>query len=96
MFDSIRGGTDVENSSEAFMATLLGGAQARYRKNSIIECSANVSDFGKETRVRVIFQTKILDNFGNPLRTYQVEDDLYYQDFFTKVDKGIFIEKEKL
>jgi len=87
---------DVENPSEAFLARVFAGAAARYKKNSVIECSVNVSDFGKDTRVRVIFQTKVIDNFGSPVSTAQVDDPNYYQDFFAKVDKSIFLEKQAI
>ena len=87
---------DVENSTEAFLAQVFGGANARYRKSSIVEASANVTEFGPQTRVRMIFQMKILDNFALPVQTVQVEDEIYYRDFFAKVDKSLFIEKERL
>lgn len=87
---------DVQNSGEAILSTLLAGDKARYKKNSIIECSANVSEFGKETKVRVNFQVKTLDNQGGVMNVKPIEDGNYYQTFFSKVDKGIFIQKEKL
>ena len=87
---------DVEEQTEAFLAQLFNGAAARYRKNSVIDCSVNVTEFGRETKVRIIFQNKVLDNFGSPVQTFQVEDPKYYQDFFAKVDKSIFLEKEAL
>jgi len=87
---------DVESKSEAFVAALFLGAQARWKKNSIIESTANVSEFGKQCRVRVNFQVKVMDNRGGVLEVKQIEDEKYYQDFFSKVDKGIFIEKERL
>lgn len=87
---------DIESSSEAFLARIFAGAAARYKKNSVIECSVNVSEFGKDTRVRAIFQTKVMDNFGSPLSITQVEDAAYYQEFFAKVDKSIFIEKQAI
>jgi len=87
---------DVEDGTEAFFAHLLSGAAARYKKNSIVEASANVSEYGKDTKVRLIFQTKIIDNFGNPVTAAQIEDEIFYQDFFSKVDKSLFIEKQKL
>ncbi len=87
---------DVEKKGEAFVAALFMGAQARWKKNSIIESSANVSEFGKECRVRVNFQVKVFDNRGGVLEVRQIEDQNYYQQFFSKVDKGIFIQKEKL
>jgi hypothetical protein len=87
---------DVESSGEAFFSVLLAGENARYKKNSVIECSANVSEFGKETRVRVNFQIKTMNNKAEVMTVKQVEDGNYYQTFFSKVDKGVFIQKEKL
>lgn len=87
---------DVESKGEAFVAALFLGAQARWKKNSIIESTANVSEYGKQCRVRVNFQVKVMDNKGGVLEVKQIEDERYYQEFFSKVDKGIFIQKEKL
>lgn len=87
---------DVENTGEALFLTLLGGSQARYKKNAIIESSANISDFGDQTRVRINFQHKVMDNKGGVMMVEQVEDAKFYQEFFSKVDKAIFLGKEKL
>ena len=77
----------------AFSKILLG-KDARYKKNCIIECSGNVTEFGKKTRVRVNFQMKTINNVGEVMEVEQIEDPLYYQDFFTKVSKGVFIEDQ--
>lgn len=87
---------DVESKSESFWAKFWSGPQAIYKKASIIECTGNISEFGKQTRVRINFQAKLLDNRGGIVEVKQIEDEKYYQDFFSKVDKGIFIQKEKL
>ncbi len=87
---------DVENKNTALVAALLGGHEARWDKNSIIESSANVSEHGKQTRVRVNFQLKTLNNKSEVVDVKQIEDQAHYQEFFSKVDKGIFIQKEKL
>lgn len=87
---------DIESKGQAFLAAFFGGVHARWKKASIIECTANVSEFGKQTRVRVTFQAKTLDNKGGILELKRLEDEKYYQEFFSKVDKGIFIQKEKL
>jgi hypothetical protein len=87
---------DIENKTEAFFATFFAGAQARWEKACFIECSANISEYGKQSRVRVNFQLKTLDNKGGIVEIKQLEDAPYYNLFFSKVDKGIFIEKEKL
>ncbi len=87
---------DVENTGEAFLLTMLAGSGARYKKNSIIEASANISDFGAQTRVRINFQMKVMDNKGGVMKVQQVEDAKFYQDFFSKVDKAVFLAKEKI
>ena len=87
---------DVESKSEAFWAKFWSGHYATYKKESLIECTGNVSEYGKQTRVRINFQLKIIDNKGGVMDVQQIEDEKYYQDFFSKVDKGIFIQKEKL
>lgn len=87
---------NVQDGGEAFFSALLFGANARWKKNSTIEATANVSEFGTECRVRVNFQVKVLDNVGNVMDVRQIEDPNYYQTFFSKVDKGIFIQTEKL
>ncbi len=87
---------DVESKGEAFVATLFAGAQARWKKNTIIECSVNVGEYGNQTRVRVNFQKKTMDNKGAVLDVKSIEDAKFYQEFFAKVDKGIFISKQRL
>ncbi|MCK4787707.1 MAG: hypothetical protein KAV87_28390 [Desulfobacteraceae bacterium] len=72
------------------------GIHARWKKAAQIECSANISEFGEETRVRVNFQRKVLDNRGGIVELTQIGDEQFYQDFFAKVAKGIFIQKEEL
>lgn len=87
---------DVQNSGEAFCALLFAGANATWKKASIIECTGNVSEFGDTIKVRVNFQLKMLDNKGGIMKIEQISDEKYYQDFFIKVDKGIFLQKEKI
>jgi hypothetical protein len=52
---------DIENMSESIPAFFFGGANARWKKNSIIEATCNVSDFRDRCKVRVNFTQKILD-----------------------------------
>lgn len=87
---------NIEHKGEAFAAQLLMGAQARWKKQEILEASANISEFGDKTRVRINFQRKIMDNFGCPKDVQSVLDDVIYQDFFSKVNKSIFIQQENI
>lgn len=87
---------DVEDKTEAVILTLLSKGKATWAKNSVIEATANVSEFGTQTRVRLNFQVKTFDNKGAVREVKQVEDGNFYQEFFSKVDKGVFIQKENL
>jgi hypothetical protein len=87
---------DVEDKGEAFMMVFLAGNNAKWKKASIIECTGNVSEVGTAVKVRVNFQLKIVDNQGNIMQVDQIEDEKYYQEFFAKVDKGVFIQKENI
>jgi hypothetical protein len=87
---------DIESSGVKFFALFFMGANASWEKSLILEATANVSEFGEQTKVRMNFQAKVLDNAGRVLSVEQVQDEKFYQDFFSKVDKGIFIEKERI
>jgi hypothetical protein len=71
----------------------------------IYEATINVSEFGEKTKVRVSFYYKChvmpFHNFfgavdEKELGNTEIYDTKFYQDFFNKVDKAIFIEKQKL
>lgn len=86
---------DLEDTRERFWARFWHGRQdAIWRKNSIIECAANVTELHNGMRVRLNFQVKVFDNKGQVLSVETIDDPRFYQDFFSRVDKGIFIEKE--
>lgn len=87
---------EVQNTGAAVLSALLAGANARWDKNSIIECSANVSEFGQQTKVRVNFQTKTMNNKGEVTDIHVISDEAFYRDFFSKIDKGVFLQKEKV
>jgi hypothetical protein len=62
-----------------------------------IEASATVSLINRQTRVRANFQVKFYDDDRKKLlNVSQIMDGNFYQEFFSKVDKGIFIQKEKI
>ncbi|HPU22532.1 MAG TPA: hypothetical protein PL149_00030 [Candidatus Kapabacteria bacterium] len=67
-----------------------------YKKIRQIEVSINVSEYGRQTKVRANFQARELDNTGNVIKVYSVDDAKFYQDFFSKVDKGVFLQKQGL
>ena len=65
-------------------------------KSSVLEATANVAAFGTEARVRINFQLKLLDN-GSRVREVRTEfEGRVYQEFFAKVDKGLFLQSEHI
>ena len=87
---------DVENKGDRAWEKFWRGKDATWDKNCIIDCTANVTKYGNGMRVRVNFQRKVLDNKGACTSVIQIDDPVFYQEFFSKVDKGIFIEKEQI
>lgn len=87
---------DLEDSGQVFFRTFLLGQNAVWQKNATIEATANVKTQGKNTKVRATFQEKILDNRGGVDHVNTLEDPKFYQDFFDKIGKSIFIEKQKI
>ncbi len=73
-----------------------GNSETRYPNNTVTEASANVSEYGAQTRVRINFQRKVLDNKGVTMEVEQLDDPLFYQKFFSKVDKAVFLGLENL
>ena len=73
----------------------FGLSKARLNWNGVkvatVETTANVTEYGKSMRVRVNFKRKLLNVYGNAQFIDDINDETYYQDFFSKVDKAIFI-----
>lgn len=75
---------------------IFGNNQARWRNSSVIDCSGTLTTVGRSTNVRLIFQKKVLDNYGVPMGIDLIEDPAFYQNIFSKIDKSLFLEKESL
>lgn len=92
---------DTTDKTMAFLSALSAGLDgrqndARYEKNTVIDASVNISSFGETVRVRANFNKKKLNNRNETMSVEQVADQQFYQNFFSKVDKGVFIGKEGL
>jgi len=71
-------------------------SEPRYQKTEQIEFTGNISEFGEQTKVRVSFQRKVLDNRGEVVEVQPIDDGDFYQNFFSRMDKGLFLQNEKL
>lgn len=78
----------------------FGLSKGRLNLNGIkvatIETTANITEYGKSMKVRVNFKRKLLNVYGNAQFIDDVNDENYYQEFFSKVDKAIFLQKQKI
>jgi hypothetical protein len=70
--------------------------QAPFRKTEVRDFTGNVSEFGRQTKVRVSFQRKVLDNRGGVLQVDVIDDPKFYQDFFSRMDKSVYLQQERL
>lgn len=76
---------------------VVGGQQeASFSKTEVRDFTGNVSAFGKQTKVRVSFQRKVLDNRGQVVEVEPISDLATYQQFFSRMDKSLFLQKEDL
>ena len=73
-----------------------GKNASRWKKLRVLEATVNITEAGAQTRVRLSLQQKIMDNLGGVVEAGPVNDPNVYQDFFVKVDKGLFLQKENL
>ena len=77
---------------------IFGGPHSppTYNKTEVRDFTGNVSEFGNQTKVRVSFQRKLLDNRGDVVEVEAIDDPEFYQDFFSRMDKSLFLQKEQL
>jgi hypothetical protein len=70
--------------------------ETSYPKTEVRDFTGNVSAFGQQTKVRVSFQRKVLDNRGDVVEVEPIDDLEFYQTFFSRMDKSLFLQKENL
>ncbi len=87
---------DITKENEEFWAKFWHGRDARWPKNYVLDCAANVTEVKDGMRLRVNFQVKFVNNKGEVITVQAIEDPTFYQSFLQKVDKGVFLEKQGL
>ncbi|MFC1678018.1 hypothetical protein ACFL3G_13285 [Planctomycetota bacterium] len=95
-FFNARKTLDTEDTLAKVWGTFWWGPNAQWIENSVVDCTANVTEHGEKVRVRANFQIKQMNNKGGVEKVNTIDDPKFYQEFFSKVDKGIFLEKEKI
>lgn len=76
------------------LALLIPSPKGQIRQ---LDGTAHVEELGGgEVRLRVSFQLRVLDEHGRVRELRDVTDPLVYQAFLAKVDKSLFLQREKL
>jgi hypothetical protein len=89
-------------SGQTVLAFGVGaGTRAPYevpiaQKIEVRDFTGNVTEFGQQTRVRVSFQRKVLDSRGALVEVMPISDPVFYQDFFSRLDKSVYLQRERL
>lgn len=61
-----------------------------------VDATSNVSEYGSNIRVRVNFKRKMMNAYGSPVSIEEIDNPEYYRNFFEKVDKAVFLQKQKI
>ena len=81
------------NRTDGFFA---GAAGSRSAGGTVrLEATANITAFGAGTKVRLSLQRATLSYYG-PVDAGTILDAKVYQEFFAKLDRGIFLHKQGL
>ncbi len=89
----------VDDMETAFAKGFFGLGSVTSQEFSTVQSTVTVTPFGKKTRVRLsvrLSSTEIGGLSGANVKYESVTDPEFYQEFFTKLEKGIFIEQQQL
>jgi len=83
---------DLEDKTDMWLSVFMDGENARWLNRSVVEATINLTKMGNQCRVRVSFQKKLLNNRDEVTLVESIQDMAVYQEFFSSVDKAIFIQ----
>ena len=86
---------DMDKNSRDTQIFWLGHAKD-YRASRTWKVTANVSIVHKKLRVRISFVEQEINESGGVLYSQQVIEAKPYQTVFSKIDKSVFLQKNKL
>ena len=86
---------DVDDAGTAFMKGFFGMGMISTEEWSTIETNVTVTLFGDKVRVRMAARLSAMSTSG-ATQYEQITEPEFYQNFFTTMEKGLFIEREQL
>jgi hypothetical protein len=74
----------------------LSSNQQVWPAAEIYEVTVNVTPERDRTKVRLNVQRRVTNNINGVVESQLLEDPKFYQDFFARVDKGLYLQREGL
>ena len=63
-------------------------------KVATLEVGVNVTQYGDKSRIRANFKRKLLNEYGNAQMIEDIEEPAFYDNFYTKIDSAILLQKQ--
>ncbi|MCI0547130.1 MAG: hypothetical protein L0027_07575 [Candidatus Rokubacteria bacterium] len=91
-------GGDVVGAIGGIGGFIVLGPQSApaYRKIEVRDFTGNVTERDGHTTIRISFQRKVLDSRGQVVEVKPIEDPAFYRDFFSRMDKSVYLQRERL
>jgi hypothetical protein len=87
---------EVDTATKSRAEFWQGAGSGTYQTTKRWEASASINKHGEVVRVRINIVAKALTNTGGLVWSQPVYEADIYQTIFSKVDKAVFLEKEKI
>ena len=87
---------DITDSDESMFKSFMFGEDARWDQHARVEATINTTNTAGRARIRATFRVSISDNAGKLVSIEEIAQPEFYKDFFAKIDKGIYLYREKL
>lgn len=65
------------------------------KRHVVIEATGTVVDEGAAHRVRIVCRTRVLETSGKMQALEEVEDPQFYQELFARIDKALFLVRQR-
>jgi len=87
----------VEKASSRWSSIFSSSdAEHKWDKGGIVEAAVMVNEVSDGCQFRANFQRKAFNKIGRVSDIETLVDEEYYQDFFTKVEKALYIENDAI
>ena len=87
---------DEDKGSKQWVELWYGKGMGNYQTTRRYDASATVQAKDEDIRVRINITAKAMTNSGGIIWSQTVADPAFYQAIFSKIDKSLFLEKEKI